>query len=108
LQEADVTKGPEPPTKPEGLDGVTILKNAPVSIIPGVNSILLSLLKSRTPSITLAIQIVGLYLYVNKNDRDFIKMLKLDSETKDVELAKQEIFKAVHSWCGKVEHCREL
>jgi hypothetical protein len=100
-----LTKGET--AKPDSLDGVTILKNQNVSIIPGTETIL-SQLKNHKPSITLAIQIVGIYLYSNKNDRDFIKILKLDNESPSVVSAKHDIFKAIHNWCMRVENCRDL
>ena len=104
---ADVTKGPEPTTKTDSLDGITVFGNKPVSIIPGANNILLPL-KNHQPSITLAAQIVGIYLYAHKNDRDFLKILKLDPETPNIVQAKEDVFKAIHTWCGRVEHCRDL
>ena len=91
-----------------GLEGLQTIHNEPVSIIPGSEN-LLPALKAFNPSIKYATQILGMYLLVNKEQRAFMKTLKLDSDNDDVErTGKRKMFQEINNWCQRVENCQDI
>ena len=82
------------------------LKNDPVTKIEATKDIVDLLARQRLPIIH-ASQLVGFYLYADKNENKFTENLILNATNPDTELStKKAIYAEIAKWCDK--YCQKF